>query len=142
MPNRNLEDRKYNHDGSQLSYNALAMRLSRLENARESCNGGGDCGKYARLGGDAEYNRLSSLIGKEQSADYNVKKVAMDTGLENQFKREHTKDRDNANPTAIGGMVKMHKGSINDKIVSNKEVYSESVKRELVEIYYLMQYLS
>lgn len=82
------------------------------------------------------------MIGREQSADYNVKKVAMDTGLENQFKRKHTKDRDNANPTAIGGMVKMHKGSINDKIVSDKEVYSESVKRELVEIYYLMQYLS
>ena len=66
----------------------------------------------------------------------------MDAGRENQFIKKHDKDRDNANPTAVGGIPKMTKGSIKDKIMTNKEVYNEEITKEISKIKYLMEYMN
>jgi hypothetical protein len=66
----------------------------------------------------------------------------MDAGRENQFIKKHTKDKDNANPTAVGGLPKINKGNISRKIMSNKEVYNESINTEINKIKYLMEYMN
>jgi hypothetical protein len=66
----------------------------------------------------------------------------MDAGRENEFIENHEKDKDNANPTAVGGVPKITKGSVFRKIMTNKEVYNESVNKEINEILYLMEYMN
>jgi len=67
----------------------------------------------------------------------------MDTGRENQFIRTHEKDKDNANPTnANSGMVKINKGTMYRKVMSGKEVYNESINKEITYIKYLMEYMN
>jgi hypothetical protein len=93
------------------------------------------------LGGDARLSELENLVKANQDANYNKKKTGMDAGLENQFIKTHKKDRDNANPTAVGGIPKMNKGDISRKIMTNTEVYNEGLTKELSNIRYLIEYM-
>jgi hypothetical protein len=143
MPNQDLKDKLHNKDGDEKEkYTALAMQESRLNKAKEYCQKTKDCAEFNRLGGDTELKRLEALIHTAQNANYQVKKTGMDAGRENQFIEKHEKDRDNANPTAIGGMPKVNKGSIKDKIMTNKEVYNEGISKEITDIRYLIEYMS
>jgi len=142
MANSNLEDREYNIDGVSVNYKTLAMQVSRLKKAQDICQTKNDCAEFNRLGGNDKLNRLDGIISKEQDADYHYKKVGMDAGRENQFIKTHEKDKDNANPTKVGGIPKINKGSINRKIMTNKEVYNEALNKELASIRYLMKYMN
>lgn len=143
MPNQELKDKFHNKgDNDKEKYTALAMQESRLNKAKEYCQKTEDCSEFNRLGGDAELKRLEALIHTAQNANYQVKKTGMDAGRENQFIDKHEKDHDNANPTAIGGLPKMNKGSIKDKIMTNKEVYNEGITKEISEIRYLIEYMT
>lgn len=143
MPNQDIKDKFHNTgDDEKEKYTALAMQESRLNKAKEYCEKTSDCTEFNRLGGDVELKRLETLIHTAQNANYQVKKTGKDAGRENQFIQKHEKDRDNANPTAIGGMPKMNKGSVNDKIMSNKEVYNEAINKEISEIRYLIEYMT
>lgn len=144
MPNSALKNNIYNDPNSQKKekYTALAMQESRLNKAKEACQKFGDCAEFERLGGEAELKRLEGVIHTAQNADYQQKKTGMDAGRENQFIEKHEKDRDNANPTGIGGIPKMNKGSIKDKIMTNKEVYNEGLNKEISEIKYLIEYMN
>ena len=141
MPNKALKNNIYNKDDSKEKYTALAMQESRLKRAQELGKETGDWSEFNRLGGEKELKRLESIIHTAQKANYNQKKTGMDAGRENQFIKKHEKDRDNANPTAVGGIPKMNKGSVNDKIMTNKEVYNEDIAKEISEIRYLIEYM-
>ena len=139
MPNQALKDKLHNKDGDDKEkYTALAMQESRLNKAKEYCAKTKDCSEFNRLGGDAELKRLEGIIHQAQNANYQVKKTGMDTGRENQFLKTHTKDKDNANPTKVSGLPKINKGNISRKIMSNKEVYNESIRK----IKYLIDYIN
>lgn len=143
MPNSALKNNIYRSDDDKKEkYTALAMQESRLNKAKEYCQKTGDCTEFERLGGDAELKRLEGIIHTAQNADYNVKKTGRDAGRENEFIKKHEKDRDNANPTAVGGIPKMTKGSMKDKIMTNKEVYNEALSQEISQIRYLIEYMN
>jgi hypothetical protein len=143
MPNQELKDKLHNKgDNEKEKYTALAMQESRLNKAKEYCQKTKDCAEFNRLGGESELKRLEALIHTAQNANYQVKKTGKDAGRENQFIEKHEKDRDNANPTAIGGIPKVNKGSIKDKIMTNKEVYNEGISKEITEIRYLIEYMT
>jgi hypothetical protein len=142
MPNANLKDRTYNHNGEEVTYTTLAMRESRLNKAKEKCQLNQDCSEFNSLGGEAELKKIETIIHKEQDVDHTKKKVGMDAGRENQFIKTHTKDKDNTNVTKVGGIPKVNKGSVNRKIMSNKEVYNESFIKEIQEIKYLIEYMN
>ena len=143
MPNKALKNKIYNTgDDNKEKYTALAMQESRLNKAKEYCQKTGDCTEFERLGGEKELKRLENVIHTAQNVNYSVKKTGMDAGRENQFIKNHEKDRDNANPTAAGGIPKVTKGSIKDKIMTNKEVYNEGFTKEISEIKYLIEYMN
>jgi len=127
MPNIALKD-KLHHTGDDKKekYTALAMQETRLKKAKKIGEETGDWTEFRGLGGELELKRLENIIHTAQNANYNVKKTGMDAGRENQFIEKHEKDKDNANPTGVGGMPMVNKGSMNDKIMTNKEVYNEN----------------
>lgn len=143
MPNSELKNKRYGQNNEKTEkYTALAMQESRLKKAKEVCQKTGDCAEYQRLGGDAELQRLEAIIHTAQTANHNIKKTGKDAGRENEFIKTHEKDRDNANPTAVGGIPKVTNGSVKDKIMTNTEVYNESLKKELSDIRYLIEYMN
>jgi hypothetical protein len=142
MPNAALKDKLHNTGDDKEKYTALAMQESRLNKAKEYCQKTKDCTEFERLGGDAELKKLEAIIHTEQNTNYSVKKTGMDAGRENQFIKKHEKDRDNSNPTGVGGIPKINKGSIKDKIMTNKEVYNEEITKEISEIRYLIEYMN
>jgi len=142
MPNKDLKDKHYHTgDGNTEKYTTLAMRESRLNKAKEQCQKTGDCSEFEKLGGDSELTKLEGLIHKAQDTNHSVKKTGMDAGRENEFIKTHSKDKDNANPTGLGGIPKINKGSIKNKIMTNKEVYNEQITKEISEIRYLIEYM-
>lgn len=142
MPNSNLKNNVFAKDDKKEKYTSLAMQESRLNKAKEDCQLNNNCDEFNRLGGDAELKRLEGIIHTAQKADYNVKKTGKDAGRENQFIKKHPKDRDNANPTSVGGIPKVNKGSINRKIMTNTEVYNEQISSEISQIRYLIEYMN
>ena len=123
------------------NHQAYAMEESRLKKAKESCTLNKVCDEFNRLGGDERLREIENLVKTNQDANYQKKKTGMDAGRENQFIKTHEKDKDNANPTAIGGMPKMNKGDVSRKIMSNKEVYNEQISKEISNIRYLIEYM-
>ncbi len=144
MPNSALKDNLHNtgEDGEKEKYTALAMQESRLKKAKKHGEDTGDWNEFNRLGGELELKRLEGIIHTSQKANFNNKKIGMDAGRENQFIKKHEKDRDNANPTDVGGLPKIGKGSIKNKIMTNKEVYNEGINKEISEIKYLIEYMN
>lgn len=124
-------------DGEQKNHQAFAMELSRLKKAKEECSTSKNCTEFKRLGGEEKLKEVENLVRLAQNANYQVKKTGMNAGRENQFKKAHEKDVANANPTGLGGIPKVASGSINDKIMNNREVYNE----EISKIKYLIEYM-
>lgn len=129
-------------DGETKNHQAFAMELSRLKKAKEICETNNGCEEYNRLGGENRFKEVENLVKTAKDANYRVKKTSKDAGRENQFIKTHQKDKDNANPTGVGGTPKITKGSINSKIMSNKEVYNEGLNKEISEIRYLIEYMN
>ncbi len=145
MPNKDLEKRLFNTggNGKKENFNSLTTQQSRLKKAKQVGEETQDYSEFQRLGGEAELNRLEGVIDLATQANYNVKDARRNGGGENVFKKKHTKDRDNANPTAIGGLPDVTKGNMKDKIMNNQEVYNESkLNEEINGIKYLIKYLS
>lgn len=130
------------NDGDTKNHQAFAMEISRLKKAKETCESTKNCGEFSRLGGEQRLQEIEKLVTSAKDANYNIKKVGMDTGRDNQFISTHEKDKDNANPTGVGGVPKINKGSMNRKIMSNKEVYNEGIDKEISEIRYLIEYMT
>jgi hypothetical protein len=144
MPNKDLIGKTYNIDsehqkfcGPTLTYDALKMKVSRLKKAKEDKN----LNEFGRLGGDKTLIYLEGLIKTDRDAIKGVKTTGMKAGRENEFIRNHEKDTNNANPTGVGGVPKMTKGSINRKISQNSEVYNENLTKEIKDMKYLIEYL-
>lgn len=144
--NSDLKDKVYNVDeehqkflGPTISYHNLKMSKSRMEKAKEDEN----FAEFERRGGENTLKWIDNTLKTDRDSLHNSKKIGMDAGRENQFIKTHEKDRDNANPTAsAGGLPKINKGSINRKIMTNKEVYNESLNKEIQGIIYLMEYMN
>jgi len=130
------------NDGETKNHQAFAMEVSRLKKAKEMCETTKSCGEYTRLGGEERLKEVENLVKTAKDANHQQKEIGMKAGRENQFIKTHSKDKDNANPTAVGGVPKMTKGSINRKIMSNKEVYNEGIQQEISEIRYLIEYMN
>jgi hypothetical protein len=143
MANASLKD-KLHHTGDDKKekFSSLTMQKSRLNKAKISCEKNNDCSEFNRLGGSNELKKINNIVTTAQDTNYVEKKIAMDGGAKNQFIKTHIKNRDNANPTAIGGVPNVTKGNIKDKIMSNTEVYNEAIAKEISNIRYLIEYMN
>ena len=122
--------------GPSISYENMKMTKTRLARLKDNP------AEYNSKGGDALIKWMDETLKKDRDAISTQKDTGMKAGRENQFIKPHEKDRDNANPTGVGGIPKIGKGSISRKIMTNKEVYNESLSKEIVKIKYLIEYIN
>ena len=123
--------------GNAISYENLKMTKTRLTKAKKD----GNMDEFNRKGGDAALKFIEETLKTDRNSIYGIKKIGMDTGRENQFIKNHDKDS-SKNPTKVGGLPKLNKGNISRKIMTNKEVYNESLNKELKKIVYLIEYMN
>ena len=64
----------------------------------------------------------------------------------NAFKDTHEKDRDNANPSKVGGLAKLTSSGkhskVSDQIENNRVQYYESYNKEIENMKYLIEYMN
>lgn len=121
--------------GNKITGNNMTTRISRLEK-KEICS-------------DLETEALTWLKntydGDRKRNDAN-KRVQMKAGKENAFIKTHTKDKDNANPTKVGGLAKVtssgEHSKVSDQIENNRVQYYESVNAEIDAARYLIEYMN
>lgn len=143
MPNSQLIDKVYpvpehcsKFLGSSISYKNLKMVKTRMNQSKVA-----DINEFNAKGGENVLRWVEETLKRDRDAIHSVKQVGMKTGRENQFLKTHEKDK-SKNPTAVGGLPKMNKGNISRKIIDNKEVYNEGLKKEIQEIKYLIEYMN
>jgi len=127
-----------NPNGSKRARNLITNKtisyeeIKRIKNFFDNYEGDGTDVEYKLNGGDVGEKWVNNSLSNARNVIDSKKKVRMDGGEENQYKKTHTKDRDNANPTGVG-LVKIHKGSNMKNIMNNTTTY-ESVNEEIDKI--------
>lgn len=122
-------------DSKRISY----QQMKRLKNYFDNYEGNKTDDEYILNGGERMGEWVNTTLGSSRDAIYNVKRTEMNAGKENAFRKTHTKDKANANPTNVN-IPKIGKGSTMDNIMNNRVVY-ESLNAELSDMLYLMKYM-
>jgi hypothetical protein len=118
-------------------------QMKRLKNYFDSYQGDGNDEEYKLIGGKITRMWVDKTLGQNRDSIKQSKKTKMDGGMENQFIKTHTKDKDNANPTkANGGMIDIRKSSKMRNIMANDAIYQENYKKEIDSIKYLIEYMN
>lgn len=143
MPNSELTKKTYVVDdaiakkqlGDKISGNNLTTIKSRLE-GKDSLNSDEE----------ATLAWVNKKYEDERKSIDGIKRTQMKVGRENTYKKTHTKDRDNTNPTKVGGLAKMtssgEHSKTSDQIENNRVQYYESIDIELNNIKYLIEYMN
>jgi len=79
---------------------------------------------YDVVGGDEMLNFIDGTLDRRRDGVHTNKKRKMESGLDNQFKKTHTKDK-SKNPTRVR-KVKVAKKA--DDIINNRAIYEEIAK--------------
>jgi len=138
MPNKDLQGTRHYCPilDKKISYEYMKKMKSFFDNY----DGNGNDEEYVNYGGEQMKGWLDSTLENARDSIYYEKKSQMDAGVENKFKKTHTKDNDNADPTGIN-LPNIVKGTNHKMIMANKTVY-ESMDEELNIIKYLMEYMN
>jgi hypothetical protein len=127
-------------DGETKNHQAFAMEESRLKKAKEICEKTGNCIDYQKLGGEKRHKEIENIVHSNQNVNQIKKEVGMKAGRENEFKKNHGKDKHNTNPTGV--RLPRFTGSVSKLISSNKPVYKESLDKEISKMKYLIEYMN
>tara|TARA_B100000927_G_scaffold68859_1_gene54507 strand:- start:3067 stop:3537 length:471 start_codon:yes stop_codon:yes gene_type:complete len=148
MPNHDFINKDYvvpdnlkKELGDKISGNNITTRLSRLKSKENLTELEEEIFNWLNAKHDGEIKKIDG-----------VKRIIMKTkgvGSKkggNAFKDTHTKDKDNANPTKIGGMVKINSSGkhskVSDQIENNRLQYYESYESEIEAVRYLIEYMN
>ena len=120
-------------------HQAYAMELSRLKAAKEVCLNTKNCVEYNRLGGDARFNEIETVVEVPKKADEFRRKTQKDTNPNNMY-------LDEKNPTDVSvpsvSRKSNHDGGEKHKILNNSQALSEGITKEISEIRYLIEYMN
>ena len=120
-------------------HQAYAMELSRLKAAKEVCLNTKNCVEYNRLGGDARFNEIETVVEVPKKADEFRRKTQKDTNPNNTY-------QDEKSPTDVSvpsvSRKSNHDGGEKHKILNNSQALSEGITKEISEIRYLIEYMN
>ncbi len=108
-------------DSRKISYSML----KRIKNFFDSFSGNKDDSEYLINGGDKMKTWVNNTLDKSRGDINRQKTIKSDAGMKNQFKKTHTKDRDNKNVTKVNLARPI---SNSREIKTNKPVYTEMIK--------------
>lgn len=156
MSNRAIKDKFLKTDSDNgKKQKAYAMEESRLHKAKAICEETGNCEEFNRLGGDARLKEVENAVHTAQSTNYNIKKIGMDSGRENQFQKKKkgtevsvpmvTKSSDHNGPSTTNSIMTNDQAlqpKKSKKIMTNDEILSEEINKEISNIRYLIEYMN
>jgi len=149
--NSQIKDKNLTDSGDNTkSHQAYAQELSRLKGPKQICDNTDNSGTGC-LATQKRYNEIEHLVTHTRDVNYNKKKIAMDTGAENQFQKPKdptevslakvTKSADHSGSSVkdkIMGTRKINKTKeIQNKIIQNPSSLSE----EILSMRYLIEYM-
>jgi len=123
-------------DNKRISY----QQMKRIKNYFDKYEGEGMDPEYILNGGNTMKKWVNQTLENSRNTIHDIKKVKMNSGIENAFKKTHTKDKDNTNITNVN-LPKINKGSQYDNIMNNRTVY-ENLEAELTKAKYLIEYMN
>jgi hypothetical protein len=149
--NSQIKDKNLTDSGDTTkSHQAYAQELSRLKGPKQVCdnteNSGSGCVAIQN-----RYNEIEHIVGHARDVNYNKKKIAMDTGAENQFQKAKkgtevglvklTKDADHSSSSTkdkiMGTRQTTKSKEVQNKIIQNPTSLSE----EISSMRYLIEYM-
>ena len=98
--------------------------LKRMKNFFDSYKGGKGDSEYLINGGEKMKTWVNNTLNKNRGDITRQKRLKSDSGMKNQFKKTHTKDRDNKNVTKVN-VARAQNNS--REIFTNKTVYKEMI---------------
>ena len=98
--------------------------LKRMKNFFDSYKGGKSDSEYLINGGEKMKTWVNNTLNKNRGDITRQKRLKSDSGMKNQFKKTHTKDRDNKNVTKVN-VARAQNNS--REIFTNKTVYKEMI---------------
>jgi len=106
------------------------VNYGQAKKIKHEMENGMDQSVFKLVGGDEMIMWLNDKLGRERGISDTTKRRKMDAGLENQFKKAHTKDK-SKNPTKVN-LAKVQKTS--DEIFNNRTVYEQVSRiREIIK---------
>jgi hypothetical protein len=141
MPNLDMDDKKFPVPqkfkkliGDEISGNNMTTKMSRLRQKENKSIEEEELLEYL----EKEYENIADSIDKK-------KRIQMEIGRKNAFKKPHTKDRKNKNVDEIGGMAKLTSSGkhtkASDQVANNRVQYYESFDKEIKDMIYLIEYM-
>ena len=141
MPNLDIHNKKFPVPkkfkkliGNEISGNNMTTIMSRLRKKENKSKEEEELLEYL----EKEYENIADSID-------NKKRIQMNLGRENTFKKTHTKDRKNKNVDKIGGMAKLTSSGKHTKtsnqLANNIVQYYESFDKEIKDMIYLIEYM-
>jgi hypothetical protein len=98
--------------------------LKRMKNFFDGFKGGKDNPEYLINGGDKMKTWVNNTLNKSRGDVTREKRTKADAGMQNQFKKSHTKDRENKNVTKVNVARPQNTAR---QIFTNKTVYKEMI---------------
>jgi len=99
--------------------------LKRMKNFFDGFKGGKDNSEYLINGGDKMKTWVNNTLNQSRGSITREKRTKSDAGMKNQFKKTHTKDRENKNVTKVNVARPQNTSR---QIFTNKTVYSEMIQ--------------
>lgn len=84
---------------------------------------------YNKRGGKKMHEFIESTLNGQRNKVKMSSELKTQFSTENGYKKTHTKNRQTANPTAIGGIPKVHKSTTHKKLYKGEMVYEQEIKR-------------
>ena len=137
--NKNIHNKTIKSNDGVKKHQAYAMEVSRLESAQKTCLENKNCFEYERLGGDARLNEIKPLVDNARKVDEFRRETQKDTKPTNTHQKEKS-------PTEVSvpsvSRKSDHSGGEKHKILNNSQDLSEDLKKEILDIRYLIEYMN
>tara|TARA_R100001015_G_C4621208_1_gene178355 strand:+ start:288 stop:770 length:483 start_codon:yes stop_codon:yes gene_type:complete len=126
--------------GKKISGNNITTKISRLSKKENLTDEEEKTLKWLKGKNNAEVNKIDAQKRIIMRTDGVGKKKGG-----NAFIDTHEKDKDNANPTKVGGLADMKvrgkHSKVSDQIENNRVQYYESYNKEIKDMKYLIEYM-
>ena len=99
--------------------------LKRIKNFFDGFKGGKENSEYLINGGDKMKTWVNNTLDKSRGDVNRQKTIKADSGMANQFKKTHTKDKENKNVTKVNVARPQNTAR---QIFTNKTVYKEMIQ--------------
>jgi hypothetical protein len=84
---------------------------------------------YNKRGGKKMHEFIESTLRSQRGRVNRSSELKTQFSPENGYKKTHTKNRQTSNPTASGGLPKVHKSTTHKKLYKGEMVYEQEIKR-------------